>query len=306
MKLKIVAFLVAVLTVVSAFAACGTVEETESGDAVVIDTETETETETDAETQGDTETETGDEFDNPAWNEDASDERKYLFKYTFDNVKSMKAEDNADFALTYHSSYPFELVGGENGYIQNKGDDGYIFITDKNSRLNGKSFIFEAEMTFNSMPVERESNKGKGSYPLSILSWIRKNDSKASYDFAFKMDGDGYIYTTSMTQHTGVKLEVGRKYVISAYYTWGFCRNICFSNSGEFICFRVIKIDISGVRFTVFCTAKKAFSVSCPRLHTHIRMHQILPVKIYIVICTSGNRICYGNRISFYYIILFS
>ncbi|MBR2353332.1 MAG: acetylxylan esterase [Clostridia bacterium] len=219
MKLKIVAFLVAVLTVVSAFAACGTVEETESGDAVVIETETETETETDAETQGDTETETEDEFDNPAWNEDASDERKYLFKYTFDNVKSMKAEDNADFALTYHSSYPFELVGGENGYIQNKGDDGYIFITDKNSRLNGKSFIFEAEMTFNSMPVERESNKGKGSYPLSILSWIRKNDSKASYDFAFKMDGDGYIYTTSMTQHTGVKLEVGRKYVISAYYT---------------------------------------------------------------------------------------
>ena len=162
--------------------------------------------------------ETEDPFDTPT-EVGGNDEKEYIFKYTFDNVASMHDETPTGFALTCHNGLPYELVPGENGYIKNSTDDGYVFIQDKNFVLNGKSFIFEAEITFNSLPVERESNKGKGSYPLSVLSWIRKNSSGASYDFAFKLDGDGYIYTTSTTQHTGVKLEVGQKYVISAYYT---------------------------------------------------------------------------------------
>ena len=162
--------------------------------------------------------ETEDVFDTPA-DVGGNDAKEYIFKYTFDNVTSMHEETPEGFALIYHNNLPYELVAGEEGYIKNSTDDGYIFIEDKNFVLNGKSFIFEAEITFTSLPVERESNKGKGSYPLSALSWIRKTDSSAHYDWAFKIDGDGYIYTTSMTDHTGVKLEVGEKYVISAYYT---------------------------------------------------------------------------------------
>lgn len=145
--------------------------------------------------------------------------KEYIFNYTFDNVSSINAENVEGFDITYNGGTPYELVPGENGYIKNSTDDGYVFIEDKNTVLNGKSFIFEAEMTFTSMPVERESNKGKGSYPLSVLSWIRVNENTSYYDFAFKLDEEGYIYTTSTTSHTGVKLNVGEKYVISAYYT---------------------------------------------------------------------------------------
>ena len=162
--------------------------------------------------------ETEDPFDTPTEIEQ-KDEREYLFRYTFDNVNSMYDEVPSNFSLGFMDTLPFELISGEDGHIRNVKDDGYIRISDKEFSLVDKSFIFEAELTFTSFPVERESNKGKGSYPLSVLSWVRISPTSANYDFAFKLDGDGYIYTNSTTQHTGVKLEVGKKYVIGAYYT---------------------------------------------------------------------------------------
>lgn len=210
---KFLALFLAMLTLLSC-AACGGPAETTAGDDKV-DPVTDV-PETDApETNA---PETTDEFDTPTEIE-PDDKREYIFNYTFDNVTDMNAQTPEGFSLTYHNNLPYELVAGENGYIKNVKDDGYVFIEDKNFVLNGKSFIFESEMTFTSFPVERESNKGKGSYPLSVLSWIRKNNTGASFDFAFKLDGDGYIYTSSTTQHTGVKLELGKKYVIGAYYT---------------------------------------------------------------------------------------
>lgn len=221
---KFIALLLSMLTLLSC-AACGGPAETTVGgnetDPSVADPTVTDAPETDApETDAPTTSapETDDPYDTPT-DIDKTDEREYIFNYTFDNVTSINEESPAGFELTAHNNLPYELVAGENGYIKNVKDDGYVFIEDKNFVLNGKSFIFEAEMTFTSMPVERESNKGKGSYPLSILSWIRKNSEYQHFDFAFKMDGDGYVYTSSTTQHTGVKLEVGQKYVISAYYT---------------------------------------------------------------------------------------
>ena len=221
---KFFAFLLAILTLLSCVA-CGSPAETTAGedvtDAPVTGAPETDAPETDVPVTDKPETnapETTDEYDTPSEIE-SDDKKEYIFNYTFDNVTDMNAETPEGFSLTYHNNLPYELVPGENGYIKNKTDDGYVFIEDKNKILNGKSFIFESEMTFTSLPVERESNKGKGSYPLSVLSWIRKTDTSAHFDFAFKLDGDGYIYTTSSTSHTGVKLEVGQKYVISAYYT---------------------------------------------------------------------------------------
>ena len=226
---KILVTLLAIIMALSCVA-CGTTDPVDTGKTIADEIETKI-PETDAfdpdapetntpETEAPkTDTpETEDVFDTPT-DVGGNDEKEYIFKYTFDNVASMHDETPDGFSLTYHNNLPYELVAGEEGYIKNSTDDGYVFIEDKNFVLNGKSFIFEAELTFTSLPVERESNKGKGSYPLSALSWIRKTDSSAHYDWAFKIDGDGYIYTTSMTEHTGVKLEVGEKYVISAYYT---------------------------------------------------------------------------------------
>lgn len=117
-----------------------------------------------------------DEFDTP---EDigGNDEKKYIFNYTFDNVTSMHDETPEGFDLTCHNNLPYELVAEKDGYITNSTDDGYIFIEDKNFLLNGKSFVFEAEILFNSLHVQRESNIGKGSYPISALSWLRKTPS---------------------------------------------------------------------------------------------------------------------------------
>ena len=216
---KLFSALLAMILLLSCVACTNTTDTTSGDDTTEVPITDEPETDTpDTDTPDTSAPETEDPFDTPAEIEQ-TDKKEYIFNYTFDNVTSMHDETPDGFALTYHNNLPYELVSGENGYIKNTTDDGYVFIEDKNFLLNGKSFIFEAELTFTSMPVEREANKGKGSYPLSILSWIRKTDTSAHYDFAFKMDGDGYIYTTSMTEHTGVKLEVGQKYVISAYYT---------------------------------------------------------------------------------------
>lgn len=226
---KIFALLLALLTLLSCVA-CGSASDTTAGndvtdepvtDAPIVNAPETDSPESDAPVTSAPETnapETEDPFDTPT-DIEQTDKKEYIFNYTFDNVTDINAETPDGFALTYYQNAPYELVAGEEGYIKNKTDDGYVFIEDKNIVLNGKSFIFEAEMTFTSLPVERESNKGKGSYPLSILSWIRKNETNQHYDWAFKLDGDGYLYTASTTVPTGVKLEVGQKYVISAYYT---------------------------------------------------------------------------------------
>lgn len=219
---KLLALVLALITLVSCVA-CGGPTETTVGDDITEAPETnapETNApETDAPETAAPETnapETTDEFDTPAVVE-PTDTREYIFNYTFDNVNSLNDESPEGF--TFSPSVPYELVKGEDGYIKNSTDDGHIAISDKNIMLEGKSFIFEAEMTFTAMPVERESNKGKGSYPLSILTWVRTDAAGPSYDFAFKVDGEGYVYVSSTTEHTGVKLEVGQKYVIGAYYT---------------------------------------------------------------------------------------
>jgi cephalosporin-C deacetylase-like acetyl esterase len=220
---KILAAILAVLMLVS-LVACDAPAETTGSDNVTeapaTDAPETDATETDAPETDATETdapETTDQFDTPTEIEQ-KDEREYLFKYTFDNVNSMYDEVPSGFSLGFDNNMPYELVPGEDGYIRNVKDDGYIRISDKEFALVGKSFIFEAELTFTSFPVERESNKGKGSYPLSVLSWVRISPTSLNYDFAFKLDGDGYIYTVT-NQNTGVKLELGQKYVISAYYT---------------------------------------------------------------------------------------
>ena len=233
-SLKLLALFLALVTCVAAFAACGETAVTTDApetdapqtNTPEIDTPDTSAPETNAPETDAPETEapetgapeTEDVYDTPS-DVGGNDEKEYIFNYTFDNVNSMYDEVPSNFSLGFVDSLPYELVPGEEGYIKNSTDDGYIRISDREFSLVGKSFIFEAELTFNSMPVERESNKGKGSYPLSVLSWVRISPTSANYDFAFKLDGDGYIYTTSMTQHTGVKLEVGKKYLISAYYT---------------------------------------------------------------------------------------
>ena len=225
---RFIALMLAALTIISC-AACGGPADTTVGDditdPVVTDVPETNAPEGDAPVTDapvtaapETNAPETDAFDTPT-DVGGGDTKEYIFNYTFDNVSSLNAESPDGFVLDYHKNLPYELVGGENGYVKNSTDDGYLAIHDNNFLLPGKSFVFESEMTFTSFPVERESNKGKGSYPLSILSWVRIAPTAQHYDFAFKLDGDGYIYTTSMTEHTGVKLELNKKYVISAYYT---------------------------------------------------------------------------------------
>ena len=156
---KFLALFLAMLTLLSC-AACGGPADTTVGDDTVdpvtdapevIDPETDA-PETNAPETNASET---DAFDTPT-DVGGGDTKEYIFNYTFDNVSSLNAESPDGFALGFHQNLPFELVGGENGYVKNSTDDGYLAIHDNNFLLPGKSFIFEAEMTFTSFPVERE------------------------------------------------------------------------------------------------------------------------------------------------------
>jgi len=189
----------------------------------------------------------------------------YLLWMDFDNVTNLREQCPKGFYMSFAGGMPYTLVSGSDGYIKNSTDDGYVFLEDKEQVLQNRDFLFETEIVFHSMPVERESNKGKGSYPLSVMSWIRKGaDGSAYYDYAFKMDGDGYIYMVS-NKHTGVKLETDTKYQITVSCT----------ASGEM----QVYVDGKRIGSKTFVPAELSSSIlrlmDVSRAHFDVELHRI-------------------------------
>jgi len=132
--------------------------------------------------------------------------KKTIFEYDF----TAGTADIEGFALALDS---MELVPGK-GY-KNTSQNGILRVNDTNVQLKGKSIMVEADITFDTLPHKAE---GVTNFPLSIISWIRTTPNETRYDWAFKLDDEGYIYIKDSGTRTNTKIEAGKRYTFGVIY----------------------------------------------------------------------------------------
>ena len=134
------------------------------------------------------------------------DVKKMIFDYDF----AAASADPEGFSLALET---MELIAGA-GY-KNSANNGILRVVDKNVQLKGKSIMVEADITFDTLPHKAD---GVTNFPLSIISWIRKTASETRYDWAFKLDDEGYLYIKDTSTRTETKIEAGRRYTFGVLY----------------------------------------------------------------------------------------
>lgn len=180
-------FLVFVLTLLMLFSvsACGEPADTSS----VIDAPA-----TDA-AVGDSTSSADDEIDS-----------NVIFEYDFSDT----VEEKEDFTLSYNMLSSFGNYLASSDYT-----NGALLINDNAVKLDGKNFMVEADITFYSFPYKTEAVT---IFPLSVITWIRESEGNTTYDWAFKLDEQGYIYVEDQTIPTSVKIEPGKRYTFGVCY----------------------------------------------------------------------------------------
>ena len=204
---KFISVLLAVLTFATLLPACGQPTDTTAPD--VTDTP-----ETNAPVTDAPAPDGGSDIpDDPTFNPDEEQEepKTIVFEYNFEGLDASGIKNIENFPITADG---WEVVPGENGYIKNTAANDQLAIKDEKLALSGKSFVFEADVTFTVLPHKAE---GVTNFPLSVLSWIRKSTKTTFYDWLYKLDDGGYFYIKDTDTRTDIKIEANKKYTLGVF-----------------------------------------------------------------------------------------
>ena len=76
--------------------------------------------------------------------------------------------------------------------------------------------MVEGDITFDVLPHKAD---GVTNFPLSIISWIRKDTAgNTTYDWIFKMDDSGAFYIKNTTTPSAIKVETGKRYTFGVLF----------------------------------------------------------------------------------------
>ena len=204
---KFISVLLAVLTFAALLPACGTPSDTTAPD--VTDAPTTDAPTTDAPVTD----ESADVPDAPTFDPDKEEEepKAIVFEYDFENLDASGIKSIDNFPI---NAAGWQVVTGENGYIKNTSPNGQLTIKDTALALAGKSFVFEVDLTFTTLPHKAD---GVTNFPLSVLSWIRKSEKQTFYDWVYKLDDQGYFYVKDTNTRTDIKIEANQRYTLGVY-----------------------------------------------------------------------------------------
>ena len=148
--------------------------------------------------------------DDPTFDPDEKEDegtKKMIFEFDF-----AAGKNTADSFTVITDNFTFSEGVGYKTTAQN----GILRIKDNNIGLKGKSIMVEGDITFDVLPHKAD---GVTNFPLSIISWIRKDLSdNTTYDWIFKMDENGTLYIKNGTTPSTAKIEAGKRYTFGVLF----------------------------------------------------------------------------------------